>query len=62
LYPFPIEKPIDMQDTAYGRFEAQKKKDLELAYGKMTAAERAALRSKMDQMDEDDGIQIDTTI
>jgi hypothetical protein len=57
-----IEKPIDMQDTAYGRFEAQKKKDLELAYGKMTAAERAALRSKMDQIDEDGGIQIDTTI
>jgi hypothetical protein len=51
-----------MQDTAYGRFEAQKKKDLELAYRKMTAAERAALRSKMDQMDGDDGIQIDTTI
>ena len=57
-----IEKPIDMQDTAYGRYEAQKKKDLELAYGKMTAAEQAALRSKMDQIDEDGGIQIDTTI
>jgi hypothetical protein len=29
-----------MGDTAYGRFEAQKKRDVEIAYQKMSAEEK----------------------
>jgi hypothetical protein len=38
--------PIDI-GAAYGQFEAQKKRDVELAYQKMTPEEKAVLRQKM---------------
>ncbi len=34
------DAPIAMRDTAYGRFEEQKKRDMEQAYKKMSAAEK----------------------
>jgi hypothetical protein len=34
------DAPIEMYDTAYGRFEEQKKRDVERAYQKMSAAEK----------------------
>ena len=39
--------PIAICDTAYGRFEEQKKRDVERAYQKMTAAEKEVFRRKM---------------
>ena len=36
--------PIAIYDTAYGRFEEQKKRDIERAYQKMTAAEKDVFR------------------
>ncbi len=36
--------PIAICDTAYGRFEEQKKRDVERAYQKMTAAEKGVFR------------------
>ena len=36
--------PITIGDTAYGRFEEQKKRDVERAYQKMTAAEKEVFR------------------
>jgi hypothetical protein len=44
--------------TAYGRFEEQKKRDVERAYQKMTAAEKVVFKQKMaeyDEADADDG-------
>ena len=50
--------PIAICDTAYGRFEEQKKRDMERAYQKMTAAEKEVFKRKMaeyDQVDAGDG-------
>ncbi len=50
--------PIAICDTAYGRFEEQKKRDVERAYQKMTAAEKEVFKKKMaeyDEADADDG-------
>ncbi len=47
-----------MSDTAYGRFEEQKKRDTERAYQKMTPAEKDSFRRKLAEIDEagaDDG-------
>ncbi len=38
------DAPIAMCDTAYGRFEEQKKRDVELAYQKMTAVEKEVVK------------------
>ena len=49
---------IAICDTAYGRFEEQKKRDVERAYQKMTAAEKEVFKRKMaeyDETDADDG-------
>jgi len=48
------DAPIEMCDTAYGRFEEQKKRDVERAYQKMSAAERENLKKKMAEIDEAD--------
>jgi len=50
--------PIAICDTAYGRFEEQKKRDVEQAYQKMTAAKNEVFKRKMveyDKADADDG-------
>ena len=50
--------PIAIGDTAYGRFEEQKKRDMERANQKMTAAEKRVFKQKMaeyDEADADDG-------
>jgi hypothetical protein len=44
--------PIAICDTAYGRFEEQKKRDVEQAYQKMTAAEKEVFKRKMVEYDE----------
>ena len=44
--------PIEMGDTAYGRFEAQKKRDVEIAYQKMSAKEKESFKRKMAEIDE----------
>jgi hypothetical protein len=41
------DAPIAMCDTAYGRFEEQKKRDVERAYQKMTTAEKEVFKQKM---------------
>ena len=46
--------PIAIYDTAYGRFEEQKKRDVERAYQKMTATEKEVFRRKMAEIDEAD--------
>ena len=49
---------IAICDTAYGRFEEHKKRDVERAYQKMTAAENEVFKLKMaeyDEADADDG-------
>ena len=43
--------PIDIGDTVYGRFEAQKKRDVQLAYQKMTPEEKSALQQNMTEID-----------
>ena len=35
---------IEMGDTAYGRFEAQKKRDVEIVYQKMSAKEKESFK------------------
>jgi len=50
--------PIAICSTAYGWFEEQKKRDVERAYQKMTAAEKEVFKQKMvkyDEGDADDG-------
>ena len=50
--------PITIGNTAYRRFEEQKKRDMERAYQKMTAAEKEVFKRKMaeyDETDADDG-------
>jgi hypothetical protein len=46
--------PIAICDTAYGLFEEQKKRDVERAYQKMTAAEKEVFKRKMAEYDEAD--------
>jgi hypothetical protein len=46
--------PIEMNDTAYRRFEEQKKRDVERAYQKMSAAEKEIFKKKMAEIDEAD--------
>ena len=41
------DAPIEMYDTAYGRFEEQKKRDVERSYQKMSAAEKEIFKKKM---------------
>jgi hypothetical protein len=48
------DAPITMCNTAYGRFEEQKKRDVERAYQKMTAAEKEVFKRKMAEIDEAD--------
>ena len=43
--------PIAILDTAYGRFKEQKKRDVERAYQKMTAAEKEVFKKKMAEYD-----------
>ena len=45
------DAPIAMCDTAYGRFEEQKKRDVERAYQKMSAAEKEIFKKKMAEID-----------
>jgi hypothetical protein len=50
--------PIEMSDTAYGRFEEQKKRNAEWAYQKMTPAEKDLFWRKLAEINEagaDDG-------
>ena len=44
--------PIEMGDTVYGRFEAQKKRDVEIVYQKMSAEEKESFKRKMADIDE----------
>ena len=46
--------PIEMCDTACGRFKEQKKRDVERAYQKMSAAEKDIFKKKMAEIDEAD--------
>ena len=48
------DAPIAMCDTAYGRFEEQKKRDFERAYQKMSAAEKEIFKKNMAEIDEAD--------
>ena len=48
------DAPIKMCNTAYGRFEEQKKRDVERAYQKMSAAEKEIFKKKMAEIDEAD--------
>ncbi len=41
-----------MGDTAYGRFEAQKKRDMEIVYQKMSSEEKESFKQKMAEIDE----------
>ena len=43
--------PIEMDDTAYGRFEVQKKRDVEIAYQKMSAEEKESFKRKIAEID-----------
>ncbi len=40
-----------MCDTAYGRFEEQKKRDVKCAYQKMSAVEKEMFKKKMAEID-----------
>jgi hypothetical protein len=46
--------PIEMGDTAYGRYEAEKKKDIERAYKKMTAKGKSDLMRELEELDVED--------
>ena len=46
--------PIAICDTAYRRFEEQKKRDEEQGYQKMTVAEKEVFKQKMAEIDEAD--------
>jgi hypothetical protein len=48
------DAPIEMYDTAYGRFEEQKKRDVERSYQKMSAVEKEIFKKKMAEIDEAD--------
>ena len=56
------DAPFEMCDTAYGRFEEQKKRDVERAYQKMSAAEKEIFKKKMAEIDEADaGVDEEST-
>jgi hypothetical protein len=46
--------PIKMRNTVYRRYEAEKKKDIEQAYKKMTAKEKSDLMRKLAEFDAED--------
>jgi hypothetical protein len=46
--------PIKMGGTAYGRYEAKKKKDIKRAYKKMMAREKSDLMQKLAELDAED--------
>ena len=46
--------PIAICNTAYGRFEEQKKRDVERAYQKMTAAEKEVFKQKIAEINKTD--------
>jgi hypothetical protein len=46
--------PIKMCDTAYGRFEEQKKSDVKRAYQKMSAVAKEIFKKKIAEIDEAD--------
>ena len=48
------DAPIKMYNTAYGQFEEQKKRDVERAHQKMSAAEKEIFKKKMTEIDEAD--------
>ena len=48
------DAPIEMCNMAYGWFEEQKKRDVERAYQKMSAAEKEIFKQKMAEIDEAD--------
>ncbi len=48
------DAPIAMCDTAYGRFEEQKKRDVERAYQKMSTVETKVFKQKMAEINEAD--------
>jgi hypothetical protein len=48
------DAPIAMHNTAYGRFEEQKKRDVEQAYKKMSAMEKEVFKQKMAKIDKAD--------
>jgi hypothetical protein len=52
--------PIAICDTTYGRFEEQKKRDVDRAYQKMTAAEKEVFKQKMAEFDEADAYDGET--
>jgi hypothetical protein len=43
-----------MGDNAYGRYEAEKKKDIKQAYRKMMAKEKSDLMRKLEELDAED--------
>ena len=43
-----------MSDTAYGRFEEQKKREVERAYQNMSATEKEIFKKQMAEIDEAD--------
>ncbi len=43
---------IELSNTAYGRFEEQKKRDVERAYAKMSAKEEETLKRRMAEINE----------
>ena len=52
--------PIAICDTTYGRFEEQKKRDVDRAYQKMTATEKEVFKQKMAEFDEADAYDGET--
>ncbi len=52
--------PIAMCDTKYRQFEEQKKRDMEQAYQKMSAAEKELFKQKMVEIDEADASNEET--
>ena len=43
--------PIEIDDTAYGQYEAQKKRDFKTAYQKMSAEKRESLKQALAEID-----------
>ncbi len=48
------DAPITMHNTTYRRFEEQKKRDVERAYKKMSAAEKEVFKQKMAEINKAD--------
>ncbi len=44
--------PTELSDTAYGRLEEQKKRDVKQAYAKLSSKEKETLKRRMAEMDE----------